>query len=409
VLSLVLTNAWFSAMKLVAGWWPENGILPMSAVIVKSVLHADGLVKRFRGITALSGVSLDAPQGSLTVLLGPAGAGKTTTLRVIAGLEDPDEGRVFLNGRDVSALEPKDRDIGMIFDNLALYPNKTAFENIASPLIIRRVPSNQIEESVRRMADTLHVSHLLGRLPKTMSGGERQRVALGRALIRKPALCLLDEPLSSLDAMLRIELRAELRRLQRELGYTFVLASPDFAEAMAVADTVVMLRAGKVVQTSSPQVLYEAPADREIARFVGSPEINLLPASLQSAQFSEFQRIRQSTGRDQRHLYVAGAMLPIPRNLPDSFLAETCEFEVGIRPEYLRLADVEGAATSAELIDIEPLGLQSTLTFRNNHAQFRVMVEAHQAARLRINENVGIDFSHVPFLAFDKASGVRIW
>lgn len=369
----------------------------MSMKKPERVLRVDGLVKRFRKVTALNGVSFDVPPGSLTVLLGPAGAGKTTTLRMVAGLDDPDGGRIELQGRDMRDVEPKDRDIGMIFDNLALYPDKTGFENIASPLRVHGIHAGEVDRRVKEMAATLRISHLLNRLPKTMSGGERQRVALGRALIRRPGLCLLDEPLSSLDAMLRMELRAELRRLQREMGYTFVLATPDFSEALAVADTVVMLRAGKVVQIGDPQALYESPVDREVARFVGSPEINLLPASF-----------REGDAGAAATLSVAGAVLPVP--VPFRALRErgVASFELGVRPEGLRLANVEGASVVGGLIDIEPLGLQSALTVRNGEAQIRLVVPSRQAAGLSVDQNVGIDFGGAPLLAFDTASGQRL-
>ncbi len=370
----------------------------MTNVTVPAALRVERLSKRFRQNQALDEVSFAVPQASLTVLLGAAGAGKTTTLRVIAGLEHANSGRISMLGHDVDQLEPKDRDVAMIFDNLALYPNKTAFENIANPLLIRRLPAAEIETRVKEMAATLRVVHLLGRLPKTMSGGERQRIALGRALVRKPRLCLLDEPLSSLDAMLRVELRAELKRLQREHGYSFLLATPDFAEAMAVADTVVMLRGGRVIQTCEAQQLYDAPADREVARFVGSPEINLLPASWRTV----------GDGTAVAHIEVAGASLPVAPELLRALPGAQAAFEIGFRPEFLRLADLSGAATAAQVIDIEPLGLKATVTVRNDAAELRLVVDAHLAAQLVLGENVGIDFSRAPMMAFDHASGMRL-
>jgi ABC-type sugar transport system ATPase subunit len=193
-----------------------------------------------------------------------------------------------------------------------------------------------------------------------------------------------------------IELRAELRRLQRERGYTFVMATPDFSEALAVADTVVMLRAGKVIQICDPQTLYESPADRETARFVGSPEINLLAASL------------HDTDDDGRVLRVAGAALPTPDCLLALKGRGIASFELGVRPENLRLADAAGAAAVGELIDIEPLGLRSVLTARNNTAQIRLLVPARQAAGLSMGQNIGINFGAAPWLVFDPASGQRL-
>ncbi len=368
-----------------------------AAPTTTEALRVEGVSRRFHKTCALDDVSFGVPEASLTVLLGAAGAGKTTTLRLIAGLDRQDRGVVRLKGRDLGAREPKDRDVAMIFDNLALYPDKSAFENIASPLRIRRVPAAEIESRVRALASTLRIAHLLQRLPKTMSGGERQRVALGRALVRQPGLCLLDEPLSSLDAMLRVELRAELRRLQRELGYTFLLATPDFAEALAIADTVVMLRAGRVVQTGAPQVLYDEPADRDIARFVGAPEINLLPG-----------RLLSSPAAGSPQLCVAGASLTIPGALRDPLAQLSTPFDVGVRPESIRLANAHGASTPAVVIDIEPLGLKSTVTVRNDEAELRLVVEASVARGLSVGENVGIDLAAAPLLLFDRASGLRL-
>lgn len=360
------------------------------------VLVVDELSKSFRGKPAIRNVSFSVPEASLTVILGPAGAGKTTTLRIIAGLDRPDSGSVLLGGQDVGGWEPKDRNIAMILDNLALYPNKTGFENIASPLIIRRVPWPEIETRVAEIAATLKISHILKRLPKTMSGGERQRIALGRALIRTPILFLLDEPLSSLDAMLRIELRAELKRLQRELGYSFLMATPDYNEALAIADTVVMLREGRVIQTAKPQDIYDDPVDREVARFVGSPLINIVPA-------------RYVPEGDGGVIETAGARLPLPPHMRRCFGSESVSFELGIRPENLELALIDTAPVKATLTDIEPLGLKSVLTVRNDAAELRLLVETMATRDITPGQPVGILPTNISkLLAFDAATGERL-
>lgn len=357
-------------------------------------LRVEALCKSFRKNQALDGVDFDVPEGSLTVLLGAAGAGKTTTLRVIAGLDRPDSGQVRLRGKDAGTSEPKDRDIAMIFDNLALYPNKTGFENIAHPLRIRGMARADIDARVSEVSATLRIGHVLARLPKTMSGGERQRVALARALVRQPTLFLLDEPLSSLDAMLRIELRAELKRLQREFGYSFLFATPDFAEALAVADTVVMLREGKAVQIADAQTLYERPADREVARFVGAPEINLLAARFEAAEGGTIR--------------INGVSLEVPAGLRAVFGLSDTDFEAGIRPEHLRLTDPAQAPIRATITDIEPLGLKSAITARSEGAELRLVVETAQARDIRLGETVGlaIDLAHLH--AFDRLSGLRL-
>ncbi len=368
---------------------PGAGLPPALAV--------DGLSRRFGGNAALDGVGFSVPQGALTVILGPAGAGKTTTLRVVAGLDTPDAGTVELAGRDAAGLEPRERDIAMIFDNLALYPDKTGFQNIANPLVIRRVNRDEIETRVSEVAATLQITHVLHRLPKTMSGGERQRVALGRALVRTPSLFLLDEPLSSLDAKLRIELRAELKRLQRERGCTFLMATPDFNEAMAIGDTVVLLRQGRVVQVDAPQRLYDAPVDREAALFVGAPQINLLEASY-------------VPGTGGGHMVTAGVQLAAPAHLALAFGGAARRFELGIRPENLRLTEPASSSTpgtiTGELADIEALGLKSVLTVVNPAARLRVLVDSAEARSLRLGQPVGLEAVNTPrMLAFDPDGG----
>lgn len=357
-------------------------------------LDMDGVGKNFGPKMALDNIKFSVPRGSLTVLLGPAGAGKTTTLRMAAGLDTPDVGSIALHGIDAAGLEPKDRDISMIFDNLALYPNKTGFENIASPLAIRGLPHQEIKTRVSAMAETLHISHVLDRQPKTMSGGERQRVALGRALVRSRRLYLLDEPLSSLDAQLRIELRAELKRLQREHGYTFLMATPDFNEAMALADTVIMLRAGTVVQVCTPQQLYYAPVDRETALFVGSPQINL---------------VRAANSSDGATITACGNVLHTPPHLLAAPLPST-EFELGIRPEDLGIVDASKAQFNGVLVDVEPLGLRSVLTVEtgvdDSRYRLRILADSTLARSLHTGQPVGLSLLRPEkLLAFDAQTG----
>ncbi|EGB13319.1 ABC transporter related protein [Pseudodesulfovibrio mercurii] len=360
------------------------------------VLHLESVSKRFRDNQALSGVDFVVPEASLTVILGPAGAGKTTTLRIIAGLETPEQGRVLLGGGDVGRWEPRDRNVAMIFDNLALYPNKSGFDNIASPLVIRKESGEVIRERVEGIAKTLQITHVLGRLPKTMSGGEKQRVALGRALIRTPQLFLLDEPLSSLDAKLRIELRAELRRMQREQGYTFLMATPDYHEAMAIADTVIMLSKGRVVQVDAPQTIYDLPADRETACFVGAPQINLFRGEFDEA--SGTVRIKD-----------AGVSLAAPEHLAAPLKARGSGFELGIRPENLVLTAPDGAPAVGELIDIEPLGPKSVATVRVHDAEFRVLIDSREVPGLTLHAPIGVTpVNTARMVAFDLETGLRI-
>lgn len=360
------------------------------------VLKVESLTKNYRGKNALEDITFTIPAASLIAILGPAGAGKTTTLRLIAGLENPDSGTITLSGKDAVSLQPKDRDIAMIFDNIALYPNKTGYENIASPLAIRKETQEEIEKKVSEIASTLKISPILKRLPKTMSGGERQRIALGRALIRSPKLFLLDEPLSSLDAKLRIELRAELRRLQQELGYTFLLATPDFQEAMAIADTVIMLREGHIVQVAPPQQLYNEPVDREVARFIGAPQINILKAKWVADEI-------------YNQMEFADALHQIPSHLKHLATSDQGQFEIGIRPENLKLSDSDSADINGKVSDIEPLGLKAVLTVLNDQTELRLIIESSEAVNIKIGSEVGVNILEPnSLLAFDSKSGLRL-
>ena len=313
--------------------------------MVETLLELRSISKNFGAVQALKDLSLEVPRGSLIVLLGPAGAGKTTTLRIVAGLEAPTSGEVWVEGQNFTRLQPNRRDIAMIFDNLALYPNKTGYENVASPLRLARMPKADIEKRVDEIAGLLKIGHILDRLPATFSGGERQRVALGRAMVREPRFYLLDEPLSSLDFMLRIELRTELKRLQRDLGRTFVFATPDYTEALALADTVCVLLEGEVRQIAKAQELYDEPADRDVARFVGNPKINIVPGRL-------------SRENGAAHLSIGSMNLPLPERMEHGLPAHMSEVEVGLRPEHVRIV----ASTSEEthrtgiVNDLEPLG-----------------------------------------------------
>jgi len=359
-----------------------------------SVLLAQGLSKRFGARQALDRVGVTVGAGHFVVLLGPAGAGKTTTLRIIAGLEIPNAGRVEIDGIDVTAREPKDRNVAMIFDSLALYPDKTGFANIAAPLKLRGLDAAAIRAKVAAVAETLRIGEILDRLPRTMSGGERQRVALGRALVRDPALFLLDEPLSSLDAQLRVALRAELRRLQRERGASFLYATPDFAEALAVADEVIVLLEGQVRQTAPPQDLYDRPIDRDVARFVGAPEINLVPAEYDCAEGGQVR--------------IAGITTPASPEQLRIFDGRPARFEAGLRPEHVFL-DLPGArAANGRVIDLERLGMRATVTLDTGQGQLRATIDERDAARFATGTAVSISLAAERSLCFDPTTGRRL-
>lgn len=229
-----------------------------------------------RGARAVDGVSLEASDGQILTVLGPSGCGKSTLLRLIAGLEQPDAGEVWIGDRCVNGVEPRDRDVAMVFQSYALYPHMNAFDNIAVSLRLRRVPNDQVRRRVEEAAGKLGIAHLLGRYPREMSGGERQRVAVARALVRNPQVFLLDEPLSNLDASLRERTRAELKSLFQQLRATVVYVTHDQIEAMTLSDRVAVMRAGRLEQLGTPEEIYRRPATVFVAGFVGSPGMNLL-------------------------------------------------------------------------------------------------------------------------------------
>jgi len=290
-----------------------------------------GIVKRHGAFTALHGVDLDIEPGEFFALLGPSGSGKTTTLRILAGLEPLNEGRVMLDGEDVTAREPGERDVAMVFQSYALYPHMTVLDNIAFPLRMVATPRDEVERAVRDAAARVHIDHLLARRPGQLSGGQQQRVALARAIVRKPRLFLLDEPLSNLDAKLRLETRVELRKLQRALGVTTVYVTHDQEEAMTIADRVAVFMEGRIVQVGPPRDIFARPASAVVAGFIGSPPMNLLPAELRNGV-----------------LLVAGAELR-----PERPLGRDGAVTIGVRPAALRIA---ATGLPARVYLVEDLG-----------------------------------------------------
>jgi multiple sugar transport system ATP-binding protein len=355
-------------------------------------LVVEGLSKSYGQKLALGGVSFNAPDAGFTVLLGPGGAGKTTTLRLLAGLEPQSAGSIWIDGKEISNLAPRDRGLAMIFDNLALYPNKNGFQNLASPLVQKGRPFEEVRSRVFAMARKLNLSLVLDRLPKTMSGGEKQRLALGRALVRAPRLFLLDEPLSSLDAPLRFMIRSELKRLQKEEGHSFLMATPDFAEALAVGDSIIMLRGGRVVQTGKPSEIYESPVDTATALFVGSPRINLVKARCEGGW-----------------LNFLGLKLPCPGKLRARLEpAGPKEITLGVRPENAEpaLSGDGGAPPLGELevVDLEPLGRTLAVTLGLGGENLTLLAESRERSRVSIGSRLPFRISDPEsLLAFDES------
>jgi ABC-type sugar transport system ATPase subunit len=307
-------------------------------------IRLENVTKRFGTVTALDAVSLEVQDGEFFAVLGPPGAGKTTMLRTIVGLEKPEEGDVYAGGERITDVYPGDRDIAIMFQNLALYPDKSVRDNLAFPLKQAKLPKREIERRVSEVAAVLKIERLLKRKPAKLSGGERQRVALGRAMVRDPRALLLDEPLSALDALLRLEMRAELKRLQRELGRTVVYVTHDQVEAMSMADRVGVLRQGRLQQVAPPEDIYHRPANRFVATVVGSPPMNFLHG------VAAWPDGRLEVRHSQFVLDVGADASTSLRGRVE----ENAECLIGVRPEDVGVAS-EGGIPST-VVTTEPLG-----------------------------------------------------
>jgi ABC-type sugar transport system ATPase subunit len=346
-----------------------------------ATVRLEGIVKRHGSFTALHGVDLDIRAGEFFALLGPSGSGKTTTLRILAGLESVNDGRVVMDGVDVTHAQPGERDVAMVFQSYALYPHMTVAGNIGFPLKMVGTPAAQIDSAVRDAAAKVDISHLLERRPGQLSGGQQQRCALARAIVRHPRLFLLDEPLSNLDAKLRLETRAELRKLQRSLGVTAVYVTHDQEEAMTVADRMAIFMDGRIVQVGTPHEIFRRPASVTVAGFIGTPPMNLLPGTL-----------------DAGGVQVAGATLPVaagggaPR-----------EVTLGVRPGDLRIAP-QGIPARVEFI--EDFGDSSIVNLEVEGR--RVKVRAGELPGLQEGERVCLAFDPASAHLFDRASGLRL-
>ena len=321
-----------------------------------------GIRKRYGDAEILHGIDLHVQDGEFCVFVGPSGCGKSTLLRLIAGLEEASEGTIAIGGADVTDLEPAKRRIAMVFQSYALYPHMNVWENMAFGLKRAKYPKAEIEARVRRAARTLQIEPLLARRPRDLSGGQRQRVAIGRAIVREPRLFLFDEPLSNLDAALRVEMRVELAKLKAELGATIIYVTHDQVEAMTLADRIVVMHDGRIEQVGPPLALYRHPANLFVAGFIGSPKMNFLPARALHTQNN--QVVAEFAGGAKASVRVAATV------------ADGSALTLGIRPEHLRVVAIGGATNGAgtmsaseptlrgEVIVAELLGGESYLHVR---------------------------------------------
>jgi multiple sugar transport system ATP-binding protein len=344
-----------------------------------------GVVKRFDAVEAVRAIDLDISNNEFVVLVGPSGCGKSTTLRMIAGLEEVTAGDIYIDGALVNDLPPKDRDIAMVFQNYALYPHMTAFENMSFGLRLRKFAKAEIRRRVEHAARILDITDLLDRRPKALSGGQRQRVAMGRAIVRNPKVFLFDEPLSNLDAKLRVQMRTEIKRVHQKVKTTTVYVTHDQIEAMTLADRVVVMNQGRIEQIGTPQELYHHPKTRFVAGFIGSPAMNFLACRLE--QDGAAMRVRIS---DAIALPVPAAHAPRYR----SFAGR--ELVLGLRPEHLtepRHGDrAEGSEFPVALDVVEPLGMETMVFFTVNGQEVCARVDPASAKgpgeTMRLSANV---------------------
>ena len=356
-------------------------------------LELTHLTKRFGAVTAVDDLTLDIADHEFLVLLGPSGAGKTTSLRCVAGLETPETGEVKFDGQSMGGVSPAERDVALVFQTYALYPRKTVFQNIAFPLEARRLSKTDINQQVRQVAAQLHIERLLERRPAQLSGGEQQRVALGRAMVRRPRVFLMDEPLTNLDFKLRVEMRTELNHLHHELATTWFYVTNDQVEAMSMADRIAVLNKGRLQQVGTPRQVYDHPVNLFVAGFVGNPRMNLLEGALAVDGHSEFRAADGSWA------------FAVPDRLRDAIRrAGRDEAILGVRPEDLALeTEARPGSLAGQVFVFELLGDRTLVDVRLGQALVKVRtpptvtVQAGQPVWLRPNT----DRLHV----FDAATG----
>ena len=342
-----------------------------------------GIGKTFGSVRVLRDLSLQVEPGEFLVLLGESGCGKTTALRIIAGLEAASEGRVLIGGEDVTERLPKDRDVAMVFQSYALYPHKTVAENIAYPLTIRRLSKADIEAQVREVAQSVQLAHLLDRYPRQLSGGQRQRVALARAIVRRPSVFLMDEPLSNLDAKLRGHMRAELKHMQYELGITTLYVTHDQIEAMTLAHRVALMDKGVLQQLAPPARIYSDPVNLFVAGFIGSPPMNFLRGELAEGIF-------QAPGV---RVAIGGGLDGAPAIL-------------GVRPEDCALAEASRAQLQGRIYSIEPIGDHTLVTLKAGEQD--VVVKAPNTFSGEMGGSIGLSVNPERVYLFRAPSGERV-
>lgn len=360
----------------------------------------DHVTKQFsETVKAVNDLSLDIKDKEFLVLVGPSGCGKTTALRLLAGLEDISSGTISIGDRVVNDIAPKDRDIAMVFQSYALYPHMSVYDNMAFGLKLRKMSKTDIDKRVKEAAGILGIAHLLDRKPKQLSGGQRQRVAVGRAIVREPKVFLFDEPLSNLDAKLRVETRAGISKLHQRLGTTFIYVTHDQTEAMTMASRIAVMKDGILQQIGTPSDLYDHPSNVFVAGFIGSPSMNFFNAKV--------------TGSDGGMMFDSGTFkLPVPSDIREKLRARNDDqYVVGIRPEDIHDAafpapGIESAEISAQVDVVEPMGSEIYLNLLSGENTLVARVDPRSSARA--GNNVGLDVDVNKLHIFDKKSETAI-
>jgi multiple sugar transport system ATP-binding protein len=349
------------------------------------------LVKTFGGFTAVSGINLDVRDGEFLILVGPSGCGKTTTLNMISGLQSPTSGEIIIGNTVVNDFEPGERGLGMVFQDLALFPHMTVFENIAFGLRVKRVAEKEIRERVSAAAAAVHIEPLLAKLPRECSGGESQRVALARTIVTNPAVFLMDEPLSSLDAKLRVDMRTELKGLHKRLKATFVYVTHDQAEAMTMADRIVVMSKGRIEQVGTPLEIYNRPATQFVAGFFGMPTMNFLEGTVEV----------NGSGRRFR---AAGLEQPLPEAVPAA-LADR-KVVLGVRAEHVLVGN--GGVLTGTTQLTEPLG-DMTLVYFGYGQKSPLVAKVGPTTALQPGTPLSFGFAAERCHLFDAGSGARLY
>ena len=341
-------------------------------------IHLQNIVKRYGAFTGVQHMSLDIQDEEFLVLLGPSGCGKTTTMRMIAGLETPTEGNIVIGGEVVNEIDARDRDVAMVFQGYALYPNMSIYENIRFPLRMRGVPAAEHDKRIRQAAEMVELGSFLDRKPGALSGGQRQRAALARAVVRQPQVFLMDEPLSNLDAKLRASMRVQIKHMQRQLRVTTVYVTHDQIEAMTLADRIVIMNKGAIQQVGTPDQIYSDPANTFVAGFIGAPPMNLIDGIAQNGRFT-----------------APGITAPCPRHLHG-------RITLGVRPEDCRVGgdNVQGA-----VYGVEPTGDMTYLTVQAGAKQLEIKAARDFRSDIDVPIGIGFDPAH---LYFFNESGDRI-